>query len=88
MIAPAREKTPTLRRFHGSVELDPTRLGRDAGRIADEVVGHLTSLGGAKTKITLEIDVEVPGGIPEDRIRIISENANTLKFNEHEFEEL
>lgn len=24
-----------LRRFHGSVELDPMRLGRDAGRIAD-----------------------------------------------------
>ena len=87
-VAPVIEKTPTLRRFHGSVELNPTRLGRDAGRIADEVVGHLTSLGGAKTKITLEIDVEVPGGIPEDRIRIISENANTLKFNEHEFEEL
>ena len=87
-IAPAIEKTSILRRFHGSVELDPTRLGRDAGRIADEVVGHLTSLGGAKTKITLEIDVEVPGGIPEDRVRIISENANTLKFNEHEFEEL
>ncbi len=76
-----------LRRFHGTVELDPARIGRDAGRIADEIVAHLTSLVGAKAKVTIEIDVEVPNGIPEDRVRIVSENSNTLKFKGHEFEE-
>jgi hypothetical protein len=79
--------TRPLRHFHGSVEIDPNRLGRDAGRIADEIVAHLTSLGGAKAKITLEIEVEVPNGIPEDRVRIVSENSNTLKFKSHGFEE-
>jgi len=73
-------------RFHGTVELDPTRLGRDAGRVADEIVAHLTSLGSVKAKITLEIDIEVSNGIPEDRIRIVSENSNTLKFKSHGFE--
>ena len=29
------------KRFHGTVNLDPTRVGRDAGRIADEVISHL-----------------------------------------------
>ena len=29
-------------RFHGTVSLDPARVGRDAGRIADEVISHLT----------------------------------------------
>lgn len=72
--------------FHGTVELDPTRMGRDAGRIADEIIAHLTSLGGAKAKITLEIDVEVPNGIPEDRVRIVNENSNTLKFKNQGFE--
>lgn len=72
--------------FHGTVELDPTRMGRDAGRIADEIVAHLTSLGGAKAKITLEIDVEVPNGITEDRVRIVNENSNTLKFKNQGFE--
>jgi predicted AAA+ superfamily ATPase len=76
-----------LHRFHGTVDLDSTRLGRDAGRISDEVLTHLTSLVGAKAKITLEIDVEVPEGIPEEKIRIISENCNTLKFKGHGFEE-
>ncbi len=82
-------ETPTsvLTRFHGSVELDPTRIGRDASRIADEVLSHLTSLLGAKATITLEMSVEVPNGIPEDRIRIVSENCNTLKFKGHGFEE-
>jgi hypothetical protein len=76
-----------LRRFHGTVELDSTRLGRDAGRISDEVLIHLTSLVGAKAKIVLEIDIEVPNGVPEDKVRIISENCNTLKFKGHGFEE-
>src|SRR5262249_37035585 len=31
-------------RFHGTITLDPTRVGRDAGRIADEVVSHLSGL--------------------------------------------
>ncbi|HEX9839056.1 MAG TPA: hypothetical protein VGA72_06910, partial [Anaerolineales bacterium] len=79
---------PTLiTRYHGTVELDPTRMGRDASRIADEVLSHLTSLVGAKATITLEINVEVPNGIPEDRIRIVNENCNTLKFKGHGFEE-
>jgi hypothetical protein len=96
--APGNIKDPTtgeaialppalITRFHGTVELDPARMGRDAGRIADEIVAHLTSLGGAKATITLEIAVEVPNGIPEDRVRIVNENSNTLKFKGHGFEE-
>ena len=76
-----------LRRFHGSVELDPMRLGRDAGRIADEVISHLAGLVGSDVKIALEILVEVPEGIPENVVRIVSENCNTLKFKTHGFEE-
>jgi hypothetical protein len=63
------------------------RLGRDAGRIADEVISHLEGLVGSKVKVILEIDVEVADGIPEDKVRIVSENANTLKFKTHGFEE-
>jgi uncharacterized protein len=89
-VAPIDGTTPVshaLRRFHGTVELDPARMGRDAGRIADEIVAHLTSLMGATAKITLEIEIEAPSGVPEDRVRIVSENCNTLKFKGHGFEE-
>jgi uncharacterized protein len=76
-----------LRRFHGNVQLDANRVGSSAGRIAEEVISHLSGLVGAKVKITLEIDIEVPAGIPEDKARIVNENSNTLKFQSHEFEE-
>ena len=33
--------TQRLTRFHGTVSLDPVRAGRDASRIADEVISHL-----------------------------------------------
>jgi len=76
-----------IRRFHGSVELDPNRMGRNAGQIADEVLSHLSGLVDAKVNITLEIDVDAPDGIPENVIRIVKENASTLKFKSQGFEE-
>jgi hypothetical protein len=74
------------RRFHGSVTLDPTRVGRDASRIADEVIAHLAGLVGASVTVTLEIDAEVPGGAPEQVVRTVTENSRTLKFENHGFE--
>jgi predicted AAA+ superfamily ATPase len=76
-----------LRRFHGSIALDPTRLGRDASRVADEVVSHLAGLVGANVSVTLEIQAEVRNGVPEKVVRIVNENCRTLKFTQAGFEE-
>ena len=82
------EKPPAiLRRFHGSVDLDPDRMGRNAAQIAEEVLAHLAALVGARLHISLEIDAEVPKGIPENVIRTVGENARTLKFKTQDFEE-
>lgn len=77
---------PVMRRFSGSVELDVTRVGRDAGRVAEEVIAHLSSLVGAEVTVTLEIEAAVPSGVPEDKVRIVNENARTLKFQHQAFE--
>jgi hypothetical protein len=74
------------RRFHGSVTLDPTRVGRDAGRIADEIVSHLTGLMGSTVKVTLEIGAEIPSGAPDQVVRTVTENCRTLKFASQGFE--
>ncbi|HEY9609625.1 MAG TPA: hypothetical protein V6C93_09685, partial [Allocoleopsis sp.] len=76
-----------LQRFYGSVELDPLRVTRDTGLVADEVLQHLTSLLGAEVKVTLEISVEVPDGVPEHVVRTVTENCRTLKFKNQAFEE-
>jgi predicted AAA+ superfamily ATPase len=74
-------------RYYGSVTLDPQRAGRDASRIADEVITHLVGLVGANVKITLEIEVAVPAGVPDTVVSIVTENSRTLKFASHGFED-
>lgn len=76
-----------LRRFYGRAVLDPTRAGRDAAQIAQEVIAHLVGHPEAKVKVTLEIEAELPGGFPEHVVRTVRENCNTLKFEHHDFEE-
>jgi hypothetical protein len=68
-------------RFYGTVSLDPTRVGRDAGRIAEEVIAHLAGLQGAAVKVTLEIEAQVSAGTPDNVVRTVTENSRTLKFS-------
>ena len=79
-----KQAQPT--RFHGTVPLDPTRVGRDASRIADEVISHLSGLVGAKVTVTLEIAAQVPSGAPVHVVRTVTENSRTLKFTSQGFE--
>ena len=93
---PAKEKEPGPAedphvhtqpiRFYGSVQLDSTRVGRDASQIADEVISHLTGLVGAEVTVTLEIAAEVPSGTPDHVVRTVTENSRTLKFTNQGFE--
>jgi hypothetical protein len=78
---------PKPNRFHGTVALDATRVGRDAGRIADEVIAHLSGLVNSNVTVTLEISADVPGGVPEKVVRTVTENCRTLKFQNQGFEE-
>jgi hypothetical protein len=78
---------PKLGRFHGSVRIDPVRLGRDASRIAEEVVQHLSGIVDATVEITLEIQAELPDGAAEKLVRDVTENCRTLRFTSFGFEE-
>jgi predicted AAA+ superfamily ATPase len=82
-----RTEQPRARRFHGSISLDPIRLGRDAAGVADEIVQHLMKQLGAKVEVTLEIQAEIPNGAADDLVRTVSENCRTLKFKSFDFEE-
>jgi predicted AAA+ superfamily ATPase len=75
-----------LRRFHGTVNLDPARVGRDASRIADEVIAHLAGQVGAEVTVTLEVEAMLPGGASDQIVRTVTENSRTLKFTSHGFE--
>jgi hypothetical protein len=87
VVEPEPDNRPVLpTRFYGSVKLDSTRVGRDAGKIAEEVIAHLEGLVGSDVTVTLEVQVTVPGGVPENVVRIVTENARSLKFTQQGFE--
>ena len=74
------------KRFYGSVQLNAQRVGRDAGKIAEEIVQHLSLQPGATVEVTLEITAQMPDGAPDNIVRIVTENARTLKFTAQSFE--
>ena len=77
---------PRPQRYHGTVTLDPTRAGRDASKIAEEVITHLVGLMGSSVRVTLEIEADMPEGAPEHVVRTVTENGRTLKFTSQGFE--
>ena len=85
--APTAIMPRLLRRFHGHVQLDPNRTGRDAGSIAEAVIQQLALLNGAEVEVTMEIKAHIPDGASEQIVRNVSENCRTLKFDGYGFEE-
>jgi hypothetical protein len=88
-------ETPTLpvppvkkqvNRFYGTVSLDSARVGRDASRVADEVISHLVALMGSDVSVTLEISATLPEGVSDNIVRTVTENSKTLKFTNQGFE--
>lgn len=73
-------------RFHGTVTLNTLRVGADAGKIAEEIIAHLSTLPGATVTVTLEIEATLPNGTPDNVVRTVTENSRTLKFTSQGFE--
>jgi hypothetical protein len=75
---------PTL--FFGSVKVDTTRISRDVASIANEIIQHLAALPDSEVDVTVEIQARVPGGVPDNVVRTVSENCRTLRFSSQHFE--
>jgi len=78
--------SPKITRYFGTVTLEPTRVGRDASKIADAVITHLVGLLGSSVRITMEIEATIPEGVPEHVVRTVTENSREMKFQTHGFE--
>ena len=50
------------------------------------MIQHISTLAGAKVRVTLEIEADVEDGVPENAQRTVSENCKTLKFKTQGFE--
>ena len=55
--------------------MDPIRMTRNAGKVAEEVVSHLSGLVGSNVRITIEISADLPESVPDHVVRTVSENC-------------
>ncbi len=81
-------ETKAKTRFYGVKTLNADKIALDFKNIADEVLAHLRA--DTNTALTVRIEIEASNnpGFDESKIRTVSENARTLKFDQSGFEEL
>ena len=76
---PPKPQLPS--RYVASVKLDPSRASLQMSAFVEEVMSHLQALPGVQVEITLEVQVNAPGGIDEQTARIVLENSAALKID-------
>jgi predicted AAA+ superfamily ATPase len=84
---PPPPPVPKNTRFYGTFRVDPERYAKDINRLNQEVVQHLAAQEGVDLEITVDIRAVKKDGFPDKVVHIVSENANTLKFDESGFED-
>ena len=68
-------------------KIDPERYGRELNRLQQEIIQHLAAPEGVDLEISVEITARKQDGYPDDKVRIVAENARTLKFDSFSFED-
>jgi hypothetical protein len=84
---PGSASAPKNVRFFGVATVNPERYARDFNRLAQEIIQHLAVSEGVALEIRVEIEAHKPDGYSDDKARIVSENARTLKFETYGFED-
>lgn len=74
-------------RFFGSKRLQADRYASDFKKLADEILGPLGATPGVTLNVTIEIEATTPEGFDDAKVRTVSENAATLKFEQTGFED-
>jgi len=69
------------------VRLDPQWASLQFSQIGEEVLQHLAALEGTEVEVAVEIQTRGKTGFEETLQRTVRENANTLGFDNHSFEE-
>lgn len=68
--------------FRGTVRLDGVRPVKHFGDIHKEVLDHFAAQVGTDVEVTIEIVAKKTEGFTNSTIRVVSENARTLRFDE------
>lgn len=75
-------------RFYGVKTLNSGKIAMDFKNIADEVIANLRAADGTELIVRIEIEATNSTGFEDGKVRTVSENARTLKFDQSGFEEI
>ena len=84
---PPPPPAPRNTRFFGVARISPERYARDLTRISQEIIQHLAAPDGVELEIRVEIAAHKADGYSDDKVRNVTENARTLKFETYGFED-
>ena len=73
-------------RFFGVKTLNSDKIALDFKNVADEIIANLREEG-IELVVKIEIEATKPNRFEEGQMRTLSENAQTLKFDQSGFEE-
>ena len=76
---------PSKTRFYGVKTLSSDKIALDFKNVADEIIANLREQG-IDLVVKIEIEAVDTNGFDENKIRTLSENAKTLKFDQSGFE--
>jgi predicted AAA+ superfamily ATPase len=74
-------------RFYGVKTLNSDKIALDFKNIADEVLANLRAADGTELTVRIEIEATNTTGFEDGKVRTVSENARTLRFDQSGFEE-
>ncbi len=77
-----KNPSPDPTRFTGTVMISSERPARDIKQIVEAIVEQLTTIPDSEVRLKLEIDADIPSGLSSEKVRTVTENANTLGFIE------
>jgi predicted AAA+ superfamily ATPase len=84
VVPPSRTKT----RFYGVKTLNTDKIAMDFKNIAEEVIALLRTSASTSLVVRIEIEATDASGFDDGKVRAVSENAHTLKFDQSGFEDL
>ncbi len=83
--SPAEPAAP--RRFHGTTTIDAKDPIQHFADLVQNVVEHFTAQYGTEVVLTLDVEARRRDGFDTKTVRVVRENATTLKFKTSDFEE-
>jgi len=80
------EVRPSNTTFRGTYSVSQERYSRDLTRLSQEILQNIAAVDGVQFEVTVEIRATNEQGFPDDKARVILENAHALKFDQSTFE--